>query len=319
MKLTEQQIKQVCDLKSKGITHRTISKIVFGVATKASTVFSILKRHHYNGSAVKKEIKAPKVLLLDIETAPAVSYHWGRWKVNVGPSQVIHRPYMITWAAKWLGHDFVYSDMLPLYEGFEENPKDDYAIVHSMWKMLDAADVVIGHYVKRFDLAFLNARFAFHGLPAPSPYKVICTKEMASKNYKFEANSLKELADYFGLDNKDDMDFTDWKNCVDGIGTNAGWLKMLRYNEQDVRVLEAVYLKLRVHATNHPNFALYYNDGVMRCTTCGSKELDKLDKSAYTYLSEFESYRCECGHIMRGRKNIRSKEDMKVTLINVAQ
>lgn len=318
MKLTEQQIKQVCELKAKGVTHRKISSTVFGVASKASTVFYILKEHFYP-TAKAPAVKLPKVLLLDIETAPAVSYHWGRWKINVGPSQVISRPYLITWAAKWLGENFMYSDMLPAYEGFEDKPKDDYPIVLSIWKMLDSADVVVGHYIKKFDLAFLNARFAFHGLPAPSPFKVICTKEMASKNFKFEANSLKELADYFELDNKDDMDFTDWKNCVDGIGTEAGWLKMLKYNEQDVRVLEEVYLKLRPHASNHPNFGLYYNDGEIRCTSCGSTELDKLDKSAYTYLSEFESYRCVCGHVMRGRKNLRNKENMQVTLTNVIQ
>lgn len=245
-KITQEQIDSVCTLKSAGTKHRAIAKVVFGSPTKASTVHSILTQHYYgkDWKGSKRVDKQPKILLIDIETAPAVSYHWQRWKVNVGTNQVISRPYMITWAAKWLGHDFTMSDMLPMYEGFEEAPQDDYAIVHSIWKMLDSADIIVGHYVKRFDLAFINARFALHGFPPPSPYKVVCTKEMATKHFKFEANTLKEIADFFGFDNKLDMDFNDWRNCVEGTGTPEGWQKMVTYNERDVDVLEQVYLRM---------------------------------------------------------------------------
>lgn len=315
--VTKLQIEQICKLKDNKLNHRAIAEKVLGSRTKASTVFEILKRHYY--TKTKKAEKLLKVLLFDVETAPAISYHWGRWKVNVGVSQVIQRPYLITWAAKLLGDEFVMSDMLPYYEGFEDNPTDDYPLVYSLWKMLDSADVIVGHYVKRFDLAFMNARFAFHELPPISPHKVVCTKELASKYFKFEANSLAELADFFGFANKDKMDFDDWRNCVEGVGKPEAWHKMLKYNEQDVNVLEKVYLRLRPFDPRHPNVALYINDGVVRCTVCGSKEVDKLDKSTYTMVSEFESYRCECGHVMRGRFNTRSKEQMQTTLVNIAQ
>lgn len=316
MKITKDQIEMIIDYKINGTPHRDIAEIILGSRTKASTVHSVLAKHFYKKPVDFAVKSGPKVLLFDIETAPAVSYHWGRWKVNVGVSQVIQRPYVITWAAKWLGHDFVMSDMLPNYEGFEKNPTDDYPIVHSLWKLLDSADIIIGHYVKKFDMAFMNARFAVHGFPPISPSKLVCTKELATKHFKFEANSLAELADSLGVENKNKMDFEDWKNCVQGTGTVEGWEKMQEYNIQDVNVLEQVYLKLRPFDSSHPNISLYYQDSEIRCTVCGSKELDKIEKKAYTPLSSFESYRCECGHVMRGRKNTRSKEEMENTLTN---
>jgi len=261
----------------------------------------------------------PRVLLFDIETAPAISYHWGRWKINVGVSQVIQRPYMITWAAKWLGSPEMMSDMLPAYfDEFMENPRCDKLIVESIWRLLDEADIVVGHFVKRFDVPQVNARFVIHGLAPPSPYKMICTKDMASKNFKFEGNSLAELADHLGVGAKIKTDFDTWRDCIEGHGSPEGWNTMLTYNEMDVEVLEAVYLKLRAYDSKHPNVSLYHEGEEQRCTVCGSKELTKLEKNTYTQVSAFESYRCECGHINRGRKNLRTKEEMAKTLTNVA-
>lgn len=260
--------------------------------------------------------EGPRVLVFDIETAPAVSYHWGRWKVSVGTSQVIQRPYLITWAAKWLGAPEIMSDMLPFYEGFKEDPRCDRKVLESIWRLLDEADIVIAHYGKKFDIPQLNARFLINGMAPPSPYKVICTKELASKNFKFEGNSLAELADHLGVGNKLKTDFDTWRNCIEGYGTVDGWNTMLEYNEQDVTVLENVYYKLRPYATQHPNVSLYYECDDKRCTVCGSVDLTELEGNVYTQVSEFKSYRCEgCGHISRARQNQRTKEQMKNTLV----
>lgn len=320
MKVTQEQIRKVCKMKSEGETHRVIGR---EVGISASTVHSILVKYYYKTvNEAAKRSKGPRVLIFDIETAPAVSYHWGRWKINVGTSQVIQRPYVITWAAKWLGSPVVFSDMLPFYsEAFDKDEKNDIYIVKSLWKMLDEADIVVAHYGKRFDIPQMNARFVKHGLPQPSPYRVVCTKEIASKNFKFEANSLVELADFLEVDtgNKDKTDFDTWRDCVEGKGSEAGWDKMLKYNEQDVRVLEAVYNKLRPYSHNHPNVSLYHEGVEPRCTVCGSKKLTELDGNAYTNMSRFKSYRCKCGHVQRGRKNQLDKEKRQSVLTNALQ
>lgn len=285
--------------------------------TSARTVGRIVQE--LRGNETTSVPQGPRVLLFDIETSPAISYHWGRWKINVGVSQVIERPYVITWAAKWLGSPEIVSDMLPFYmEEFKENPRCDKKIVETLWHLLNEADIVIGHFVKRFDVPQMNARFVIHGFAPPSPYKMICTKDMASKNFKFEGNSLAELADHLGVGNKIKTDFDTWKNCIQDYGTVDGWNTMLEYNEMDVEVLERVYLRLRAYDTKHPNVSLYYEGSEKRCTVCGSTNLTELDSNVYTQVSEFISYRCECGHVNRARQNQRSKEQMQNTLINVA-
>lgn len=326
-KYTKETIKELIILKEQGVTHRKIAKKLFGRKSMCSTVSNLLEKYYYGNEAnwggdLKRE---PKILLLDIETAPAISYHWGRWKINVGTTQVIQRPYMISWSAKWLedSPDHIMSDCISFCEDFELDPTDDTEICNTMWNLLDQADIVIGHYIKRFDIPQLYARFVVNGLPEPSPFKMICTKEIASKHFKFEANSLKELADHLELElNKNEMTFADWKNCVEGFGTPEAWAKMVEYNEIDVLVLEALYLKLRPWATNHPNISLY-SGGIKPeklCTCCGSSDLRKLPQNAYTALSEFESFRCNsCTHVMRGRTNLRDKNDMKNTLQNVTR
>jgi DNA-directed RNA polymerase subunit RPC12/RpoP len=64
---------------------------------------------------------------------------------------------------------------------------------------------------------------------------------------------------------------------------------------------------------------MYYDDDKMRCNSCGSDHLEKLDnKSAFTSLSQFQVYRCGgCGKIMRDRSNQLTKEKRENLVMNV--
>ena len=79
---------------------------------------------------------------------------------------------------------------------------------------------------------------------------------------------------------------------------------MLKYNVQDVVVLEEVYLKLRPWIRNHPNVGNWLDlDGPV-CSNCGHTELELIeDKYYYTSIGKYNLYRCpECGAISRGRR-----------------
>ena len=65
----------------------------------------------------------PKILILDIETAPMRVYVWRRWKQNVYPDQVISDWFMLTWSAKWLYSEEIISDRLTSQEAINENDK----------------------------------------------------------------------------------------------------------------------------------------------------------------------------------------------------
>ena len=301
--------KRVLKLHDMGYSQRAITLEVYGKDSLRHRVRKIIEE--------SERPYTPRILLFDIETSPAVSYHWGRYRCNIGVNQTISRPYIITYAAKWLGDDQVFSDMLPLHELYQDEPANDLHLTRALWNLFDEADIVIGHYAKGFDVPQTYTRFAIHGLPEPSPFKIIDTKEIASRHFKFETNQLDEIADHLGVGRKIKTDFSLWRGCVEN--DLDSWDQMLIYNEQDVTVLEDVYMKLRPYAKNLPNISLYYSGEVPRCMVCGSDNLTLLDKHAYTALSKFESYRCECGHVQRARQNQFTKERMKSNHANVTQ
>ena len=56
------------------------------------------------------ENKTPRILLMDIETAPLEVYSWGIRKQHLGHFQIKEEWFILSWAAKWLLEDGVYSD-----------------------------------------------------------------------------------------------------------------------------------------------------------------------------------------------------------------
>jgi DNA-directed RNA polymerase subunit RPC12/RpoP len=81
---------------------------------------------------------------------------------------------------------------------------------------------------------------------------------------------------------------------------------MIKYNNQDVRGLEDVYLKLRPYIKNHPNLGVIMGDSV--CPNCGSSHLEEeYNKFYYTSANKFQIYRCmNCK-----TPNIRFKKNLK--------
>ena len=200
MNYSKETISAVIALKKAGVTHRNIAKQVFGKKTAASSVWYILNEYYYNKQE-KKE--GPRILIFDIETSPELGYVWGRFKQFLAPVQVKQRSFMLTWSAKWLGEDEVVDDAIFYSRDVPEGgygEKDDYEVVVSMWEYLDDADVVVAHNGLRFDLPYLNSRFAYHNLGMPSPFKVVDTCKIAKKYFRFPANSLKELGIYLGIE-----------------------------------------------------------------------------------------------------------------------
>lgn len=316
MNYSKETISAVIALKKAGVTHRSIAKQVFGKKTAASSVWYILNEYYYNKQE-KKE--GPRILIFDIETSPELGYVWGRFKQFLAPVQVKQRSFMLTWSAKWLGEDEVLDDAVPNYrpryahdvdecgayvlDNGAYGEQDDKEIVSSMWRLLDAADVVVAHNGLRFDLPYLNSRFAYHNFGMPSPFKVVDTCKIAKKYFRFPANSLKELGIYLGIEvPKLDTDFQLWIDCMEG--KKEAWEYMVEYNRYDVKLLEEVYLRLRSYDKGAPNLSLYFDDDALRDPVTGSTEVVE-DGFAYTAQSKFQSYKGPTGHSFRSTKRVK--------------
>ena len=248
-----------------------------------------------------------KTLIFDIETAPLLSYTWGTFKQNV--IEVDRDWYMMTFAYKWLGEKKTYVKGLPDFKTrFKRNPEDDTDLVKALWKLLDEADVVIGHNGDAFDIKKANARFIACGLGKPSFYQTVDTLKVARKYFKFTSNRLDALGDLLGVGRKIDTGgFKLWKGCMDG--DMKAWAKMCKYNKQDVDLLEDVYMKLRPWMDNHPNSNVY-DDTYDNCPTCGSDKLYK-DGFRQTRVAAYQRYQCQdCGSCCQSR--IKEPIDVRV-------
>ena len=229
-----------------------------------------------------------RILLLDLETFPNVAWVWGKYQQDV--IRFKQETCIATYAAKWLGEP-VFAKALPDYKGYKPGSYDDFALVNDLWALLDEADVVIAHNGKDFDVKVCRARFIFHGLTPPSPFKIVDTKDAAKKVARFNSNKLDDLGQLLGMGKKIKTDFDLWQGCIDG--DPESWANMVRYNKKDVILLEKLYLRLLPWINNHPNLTLYL-DGA-KCPKCGSSEIRGRGVSR-TQTGIYQRFQCrDCG------------------------
>ena len=98
----------------------------------------------------------PKILVIDIETSPALGHIWKLFDVNVSLSQLVDTSKVICFAAKWVGDKKV---------SFYSNQEDTHkAMIKKAWTLFNEADAVIGYNSKNFDCKILNKEFILAGL-----------------------------------------------------------------------------------------------------------------------------------------------------------
>lgn len=251
---------------------------------------------------VKEKPKA-KILIFDIETSPLIVYTWGKWNQNINDSQIIHNWHMLTWSAKWLFEDKVYSMKMTKKEILNH---DDKRIAKGLWDMLNEADIVIAHNLKKFDKKRANAAFLKHGLNLPSHYREIDTLITARQQFALPSNRLDFIADYLGIEGKMDTGTGLWRKAIEADMEAIDLMD--EYCKQDTRVLEDVYLALRPYIVNHPNVGLFIDSDVSVCKACGCTELEE-DGVYTTSVNVYQGLRCkQCGSVHRSKKPITSKE-----------
>ena len=250
----------------------------------------------------------PKVLVLDIETAPIIAYVWGLWENNVALNQIVKDWHVLSWSAKWLDSPKVmYKD-----QRNKKNIEDDKDLLKGIWKLLDEADIIITQNGRKFDQKKLNARFVINGMQPPSSYKHIDTCLLAKKHFGFTSNKLEYMTDklckkYKKQSHKKFPGQELWTECLKG--NLEAWQEMEKYNKYDVLSLEELYYVL-IPWDSSINFNLY-NDSTEHTCKCGSKDLQKYG-FAYTSVSKFQRYKCKsCGSESRDRVNLFDKAKKK--------
>lgn len=264
-------------------------------------------------TTMEKINTSAKVLILDIETAPINAYVWGIWNQNVGTHQIQSDWFCLTWAAKWLFEDKVYSAKIKPKEVLEQ---DDKRIIEGIWKLVNEADIVIAHNGEKFDMPKLNSRFIINGLNPPLPYQQIDTLKHIRRQFGFTSNKLDYVNKLLNLERKKETNFELWERCMKGDAKALS--EMEAYNVQDVRILEETYLMIRAWIKPHPNMGLFILDEKEhRCPNCGSNELEIMGKNYNTTANVYELMRCSnCGASSRkrlGAANIKQKRHLLIS------
>lgn len=274
-----------------------------------SRCFSCYGRRRRNAEKIivpKSPDGKMKILMLDIETTPDKSYHWGRFNVNIGINQTIEEGGLVCFASKWYGQNEI--------EFYSEWGDGKLQMVLEAWRVLDEADVVVHFYGSRFDIPHLNTAFLKEGFPPPSPFKQIDLKMVVGHKFKFSSNKLEFVSRVLGLEGKVEHEgFPLWDKLMNEVRRNGekpfsldieedAQVRMEIYNKRDVFLLDEVYEALLPWIPNHPHRHLY-EEG-RGCPTCGADVGSMTDAGyAYTKLSKFRQFRCEiCSSYFRSTK-----------------
>lgn len=231
-----------------------------------------------------------KILIYDIETSPNLAYVWGKWQQDVIAYKQEWE--LLSFSYKWLGEKKTYA--------VGQNQFTEEHLVLRLHQLFTEADVVIAHNGNKFDQRKVNAKFLEYGLEPPMPYKAVDTLLVAKRYFALNSNKLDDLGKILGIGRKAETGgFSLWLGCMNG--DEKAWAKMLRYNKQDVVLLEKVYLKLRPWIDNHPALNVI-GDKPDACPKCEVSGKMQARGWANTKVARRRRYQCTaCGGWSQGR------------------
>lgn len=208
-----------------------------------------------------------KFLAWDVELSKAIYYAYPSKKPQyLKPEDIKHDQFMICASWKVIGQKHISSvSVLDDNKRFKNNFRDEYHVLKTLRDGLEEADVLIGHNVDGFDMKHFNWRLALYGLHPITPKETIDTLKLARKHWASPGNSMSFLATRLEIALKGKVPDEVWKAATDGCAKAIR--DVVKYNRQDLRVQDPLYLKLRPFMKKHPH------EGGGKCQFCSSLNL----------------------------------------------
>ncbi len=232
-------------------------------------------------------MKPLKILFWDIETSHnQVALFSLRNQDYVHYSNILQERYIICGAWKWLGDRTVHSAT--------SRAGHDAALCTRLARVLASADIVVHHNGDKFDLPFLEGRLLYHGKKPIIRPRSVDTLKVARRRFALNSARLDYLGQYLRVGRKAPHDSGLWLQVLHG---NAQALKrMVHYNRQDVRLLEAVFKRLKPYIGE----LMPPSEGT-RCGSCGGHTQSAGWRT--TVARRYQRRRClTCGHTMMANK-----------------
>jgi hypothetical protein len=228
----------------------------------------------------------PKVLFWDLENSPNIIAAWDVYDTSA--VWIEEEAHLLSFVAKWLDGPIIVKG-LPDYPLYKKEPHNDRELAKDVRKLLHEADLVIAQNGDKFDVRKANAAFFKHGIPPPSPYETVDTLKQSRKNFYWPTYNLNDAVKRADVGEKIKTDKDLWRRCE--AGDMTAWKSMLKYNKQDVIILEKYYLKLLPWIKNHPHF----KDNKPDCPNCNSTNVQGRGQG-FNKLGKVQRYQCmNCG------------------------
>lgn len=313
----ESDLMDIIRLHKEGFSSRMICRKIGWPVSRKSTVNDLLSKYSNVVEAKGDKSYLPKVLVLDIETAPIIAAMWSMWQKGFGLNQIQTDWFILSAAAKWLGESedqVYYDDMRGLV-----HTEDDTHILQMLWELLDEADIVLTQNGVKFDLPKIKARMVLKGFKPFKPVKHIDTLQIAKREFGFTSNKLEYMTEklctgHVKIKHKNFSGFKLWSEMLKD--NEVAFDDCKEYNIEDILSLEELYWTISAWDSRHVNFNLYTENNEHVCR-CGSHNIVP-DGYSYTGVSKFQQYRCmDCGATTRGRINLFSKEKRKSLHMNI--
>lgn len=250
-----------------------------------------------------------KVAYIDIETSPALSYHFGMRNIFISPGQVLERTRVLCFAVRWE----IDGKLDKRTKFYGEWQGDDIAL--ELFRVYDDADVVIHYNGKRFDTPHARREIAEHepSLGVPSPFLEIDLWIETKGRFAFMTSKLQSLVEE--LDNASKVKHQGIDLWIQVLNGDVKAQRLMRkYNIHDVDLMVNVYPKL-LPWIKVPNVNLINeNFEDVRCPRCGGTDL--IESGKVSLLSgNYKAYRCKNdGGWVRSTKRIEGQSVSVVTV-----
>jgi hypothetical protein len=241
--------------------------------------------------------KKPRVLFFDVETRPVLAWIWQIGsKIRIGHEQIRKGDKFdiicICW--KWQGEKEIHSLDWGLHK------QDSSSMLAEFTKVIESADIVIGHNADRFDVKQINTQRLLHGQdPIMWPTSEDTLKQF-KKHFAFPCYKLDYLAKVLTGEGKGSMCFQDWIDVVENKSAKA-LAKMLKYCKRDVLKLEQIFSRAFRYFTPKASMSIITRNDRDGCPRCGSAHVN-VNGHRITQAGRYPMFQCKsCGHYFKGR------------------
>ena len=234
----------------------------------------------------------PKILFFDLETSG----------VNGLQADLATT---LCFGYKWLGEEKTHVltvDQFPNWFSYNKGINDK-PLLQAALQIMERTDLLVAHYGERFDRKFFQGRCAIHGLTPPPPTKLRDTWRIARTAFKFSSNRLGKLSEILKLKQRKHIHKKAnewpgwWLRAMSG--DHNAIAAMAKYCAQDIRTLEALYLRIRQYDYPHPRVFMNRE----KCGVCGGNIYYR--GFAFVGVNRYRRFQCsKCGKWGRETKKV---------------